>query len=160
MKMDLLKQLKIIRKKCVACFTPYLSNLHGLQHLREVAYLAGRIALEMGTDIESAMVAGFLHDCARVDDLGGNEHAHDSAKMARPIIKEEFPLLDADAICDAIYRHADGETSTDPLAGALWDADRLTLQRLGHNVRTKLLSTEPGKKMARMNYRQLVKPAR
>ena len=41
----------------------YDSSLHGLSHLREMAILAGRIASEAGSDVQSAMVAGFLYDC-------------------------------------------------------------------------------------------------
>ena len=125
------------------------SELHGLAHLREVASLAGRIAEELGEDVEAALVAGILHDCARVDNAGGNRHAIESAKMAKPILRDHFPHLGAEKICDAIARHADGETTDDPLAGALWDADRLTLTRLGRAIDERLLSTSVGKRMMR-----------
>ena len=125
----------------------YHSELHGLSHLREVALWAGRIAVESGVDVESAMVAGLLHDCGRMNDDGGNMHAIDSAELARPLIKQIYPHLDADRICQAIVAHADGTTTTDPLAGALWDADRLTLERLGETVREDLLSTPVAKRM-------------
>ena len=49
----------------------YDSELHGLSHLREVALLAGKIAAESGVDVETAMVAGFLHDCGRISTAGG-----------------------------------------------------------------------------------------
>ena len=103
------------------------SYLHGLGHLREVAMLAGQIAAESGADAETAMVAGFLHDCARVNDGGGNPHALDSARIARTLVKELWPHLDADKICHAIAAHANGMISNDPIVGAVWDADRLTL---------------------------------
>ena len=120
----------------------YNSTLHGLPHLREVALLAGKIALESGTDIESVMVAGFLHDVARKNDYGGNQHALDSAKMARPLIMELYPHLDVEKICYAIECHADGLTTKDPIVGAVWDADRLTLKRLGRTINRKKISTK------------------
>jgi uncharacterized protein len=125
----------------------YHSELHGLSHLREVAMLAGKIAAESGVDVEAAMVAGFLHDCGRVDDGGGNQHALDSAALAGPVLRELFPHLDARRICQAIAAHADGTTTDDLLAGALWDADRLTLERLGRTVREGLLSTPAARQM-------------
>ena len=123
------------------------SDLHGRRHLREVALLAGRIADELGENVEGALVGGLMHDCGRLNDGGGNQHALDSAALARPLLKEFFPHLDAERIIGAIARHADGEVTADPLAGALWDADRLTLVRLGHVVRPELLSTEPGRRL-------------
>jgi putative nucleotidyltransferase with HDIG domain len=127
----------------------YDSDLHGLSHLREVAILAGRIAAESGVDVEAAMVAGFLHDCGRMNDGGGNVHAIDSAKLARPLLAQLFPHLDANKICEAIAAHADGMTTDDLLVGALWDADRLTLERLGRTVREDLLSTPAARRMLR-----------
>jgi uncharacterized protein len=125
----------------------YDSELHGLSHLREVALLAGRIAAESGVDVETAVVMGFLHDCGRINDGGGNGHAIDSAKLAHPLLRQLFPHLDADKVCQAIAAHADGGTTDDLLVGALWDADRLALERLGRNVREDLLSTPAAKRM-------------
>lgn len=125
----------------------YDSYLHRLSHLREVAMLAGTIAAESGVDVETALVAGFLHDCGRKDDGGGNVHAIDSVKLARPLLAELFPHLDADKICQAIGGHADGMTTDDLLVGALWDADRLTRERLGMTVREDLLTTPAAKRM-------------
>lgn len=109
--------------------------------------LAGWIAQRSEADVEAAMVAGFLHDCGRVDDGGGNRHAHDSATIARRLLPRTFAHLPIGRICEAIARHADGQITDDPLAGALWDADRLTLTRLGRDVREDLLSTEPGRRL-------------
>lgn len=146
---DLRLRLATIEATCGEDLTYYDSWLHGISHLREVALIAGWIAGEMGEDVEAAMVAGFLHDCGRVDDGGGNRHAHDSERLARPILQKHFPHLDTDRICDAIRRHADGEVTDDPIAGALWDADRLTLERLDRRIEEDRLSTSEGKRLAR-----------
>ncbi|RPI63023.1 MAG: HD domain-containing protein [Planctomycetaceae bacterium] len=144
---DLQAMLSRIEAAFVGKLRYYDSGLHGLSHLREVALLAGEIAAESGADVESAMVAGFLHDCGRMNDNGGNLHAIDSAKLARPLLIELFPHIDTDKVCHAISTHADGLTTDDLLAGALWDADRLTLKRLGMIVREDLLSTPAAKQM-------------
>ena len=146
---ELADHLARIEAVCRQEIQVYDSDLHGLSHLRGVAMLAGEIATETGTDVESAVVAGFLHDCGRVHDGGGNQHAVDSAELARPLLTKHYPQLDADRICEAIARHADGLVTDDPLAGALWDADRLTLTRLGYRVSEELLSTAAGKQRAK-----------
>jgi len=84
-------------------------GLHGIDHLRRVAILSGRLAVAVGEDVESAVVMGFLHDSARRNDGGGNGHAHDSAVLARELIERFYPHLDVDRICEAIAGHADGE---------------------------------------------------
>jgi len=126
------------------------SALHGISHLRQVSLLAGKIASASGADVESAMVAGFLHDAGRTDDFGGNQHALDSAILARPLLIRLYPHIDADLVCYAIARHADGMTTDDPLIGSLWDADRLELKRIGRYVREDLLSTAEGKRIFRV----------
>lgn len=143
------ERLRQIEERCRGRLHYYDSELHGLGHLREVALLAGQIAAEAGVDVEAAMVAGFLHDCGRVNDGGGWQHALDSAKLARPLLAACFPHLDAGRICEAIERHADGDVTGDSLMGAVWDADRLTLVRLGDEVREERLSTPAGKRLAR-----------
>ena len=145
---ELRDMLAGIEAKCDGRLEYFDSWMHGLEHLREVALLAGKIAAEEGADVEAAMVAGFLHDCGRKDDGGGNRHAIDSARLARPILEECFPHLDLGGIYLAIATHADGLVTDEPVAGALWDADRLTLTRLGAKVREELLSTEAGKRLA------------
>jgi uncharacterized protein len=148
-RMNWTEKLEQIEAKLRGAFRQVDSELHGLAHLREVAILAGRIAAELDQDVEAAMVAGFLHDCGRVDDSVGSDHARDSARLARALLKERFPHLDAERICEAIRHHADGLLTGDPLAGAVWDADRLTLGRAGIALREELLSTRPGRRLAR-----------
>lgn len=121
----------------------YKSPIHGISHLRAVSLLAGELAPpEFKQD---AMIAGFLHDIGRKNDFGGRQHAVDSAIIARPIITTLWPQCDINTInkiCYAIEHHADGLTSPDPLIGAIWDADRITLARLGRKINTTLLSTD------------------
>lgn len=126
-------------------------RIHGFSHLRRVAAVAGRIAAAAGEDIESAVVAGFLHDCARRHDGGGVDHAHDSAALTRKLLARFYPHLDAVRLCDAIARHADGETTEDMLAACVWDADRLELRRLGIEVDPDLLSTEIARRLIRIS---------
>ena len=148
---DLEKKLRDLEGRCDGLVPRCESQLHGYEHCRQVALLAGRIAAEIGADVEAAMLAGLLHDCGRVDDGTGSAHAVDSARLARTLLLERFGHLDVERICDAIARHADGGTTQDPLSGALWDADRLTLPRIGIRISMEMLSTLPGRRMAAGN---------
>ena len=125
-------------------------DIHGLPHLRQVALVAGRFAAHLGEDVEAAMVMGFFHDCARIHDGGGTQHAHDSAQLARPIITADFPHFDVARLCDGIAHHADGTITDDFLIGCLWDADRLDLRRLGITPNPRLLSTPIARRVARL----------
>jgi len=145
--MNTKKMLQDIEAICRTKLEFMESDLHGIGHLRAVCLLAGRLAEESGADVESAMVGGFLHDCGRMDDQSGSQHAIDSAQLARLVLDECFPHLDAESICDAIARHADGEITDDPVAGAIWDADRLLLGRLGFIVQETFFSTLAAKKI-------------
>ena len=116
-------------------------EVHGMGHLRRVSSTAGRMAAILDEDIESAVVGGFLHDCARTDDGGGTSHAHSSAQLAKDIMITCYPHLDIARLCRGIAQHADGMITDDPLIGCVWDADRLDLSRLGIEVDLDLLST-------------------
>ena len=128
--------------------------LHGISHLRRVSILSGRLASAVGEDVEAAVVMGFLHDCARTDDKAGDDHARDSAILARRLLKKFCPHLAAERMCRAIARHADGEVSDDMLTGCLWDADRLELKRINREIDLELLSTEVARRLARARARR------
>ncbi len=123
--------------------------LHGISHLRRVAILSGRLANAVGEDVESAVVMGFLHDCARRNDKNDIDHARDSEVLARGLIERFYSHLDVDRICEAIAGHADGEVTSDPFTGCLWDADRMELKRIGRTIDLDLLSTKVAKRLVR-----------
>lgn len=123
------------------------TNIHGIQHLRQVAYLSGRLAYLLNLDYKTAILAGYLHDCARNNDSDGNSHAHESAWLAKKIIETNWSNIDIGKIFNAIYYHADGLNTDDPFIGCIWDADRLNLVRLGIIPKVELLSTEFAKRI-------------
>jgi len=154
--MDLIERLAGIESRFGDRLPHCDSLLHGLDHVRQVALLAGQIAEELGEDVEAAMVAGLLHDGGRLNDAPDVRHGPASAEIARPLLEEFFPHLPIGRVCYAIARHADGLVTADALVGALWDADRLTLTRCGYEVRVEFLSTEPGRRMAPLRNARLV----
>lgn len=122
------------------------TKIHGVEHLRQVAYLSGRLALCNNVNIMDAVIAGYLHDCSREDDEDGNVHAHESAYLAQKIIRLNWTNVNFEKIFNSIYYHADGMITNDPLLGCVWDADRLGLVRLGTLPDQKLLSTQIAKR--------------
>lgn len=125
---------------------PYLqsvdSEVHGIKHLRTVAYLSARFAYSFNLEIKPIILAGYLHDCARNNDDSGNIHAHQSAHLAKDIIEHNWPNLYREKIYETIFFHADGLTTNDLFTGCIWDADRISLIRLGIVPRIDMLSTE------------------
>jgi len=138
-----------VNRQCASHCKCSATDIHGISHLCQVANIAGRIAHATKVCIKSAVVGGYLHDCARHDDGDGNTHAHKSAKIAYKLLKKYYPDIDVNKVCHAIYYHADGLTSNDRLIGSIWDADRITLTRLGITTQRELLSTEIAKRFCR-----------
>lgn len=122
------------------------TKIHGINHLRQVAYLAGRFAYSINECEETAIIGGYLHDCARENDGNGNSHAHESALLATKIISKFYPEINIERVYNAIFFHADGLITDDPFIGCIWDADRLNLVRIGIIPKVELLSTEVAKR--------------
>jgi hypothetical protein len=139
----------------------FTSEDHGLKHLRIVSLLAGLIAGEEDSDVLTAMVAGYLHDCQRTDEWSDELHGSRSDVAALKLIRDVIPqwrttseeYLDGKGIADAIQHHNNwrGYTASEAISGGLitnlhpaaelWDADRISLLRLDYTIDTQLLST-------------------
>ncbi len=132
-------------ERCIGYVQFMHSSIHGVNHWRAVALLAGVIAHCEGVCVESAVVSGYLHDCGRRDDGEDPNHPDSSADLADRVLRRWYGHLDRAQICAAIREHASGTISNDPQCGALWDADRLTLDRLGYDIDPGLLSTCSGR---------------
>lgn len=95
------------------------------------------------------MVAGFLHDSERRDDGADFHHGERSAATARLLVPRLFPHLDSAATARAIELHSSRVTTKDFPDAALWDADRLTLVRLGYRIDARRLSTSCAKQLVK-----------
>lgn len=147
-------------------FTFFDSELHGPAHWARVHRFGVLLADHMNLSeraLQCVEVFGWVHDLARVDDGGGNQHAIDGAEHAFAVVPELFPVLTEDQlllVSQAIQYHSDGLTSDgayfqglldvrgwteDELidtVGACWDADRLDLLRLGVRPSGRYMSTD------------------
>lgn len=125
---------------------------HGPRHWRDVA----RIGLWLVTDEQSAeidpelvLLFAALHDTRRLDEFEDPGHG---ARAAHILGKYIAPMLDlgperAATLAYALTAHDNGLVSSNPTVGVCWDADRLTLYRVGIEPHADLLSTRGAKRV-------------
>lgn len=110
------------------------------EHTLSVAYTAANLAAVHGVDVEKALVAGILHDCAKCLShrkqvslcmrnqvpLSELEEEEDSplihAKAGSVLAREEYGITDAD-ILNAICYHTTGRPQMSPLEKIIYIAD-------------------------------------
>ncbi len=133
-----------ILDRILARSTNTSSVLHGPEHWRGVA-VAGKKIVEETPEADPIIVLLFaiLHDSMRLHDGKDTWHGWRAGKLASELLEGEALLSaeDLETLLYAIERHDSGETSEDPTIGACWDADRLTLWRIGVRPDLALLST-------------------
>lgn len=105
---------------------------HDKSHVKRVYNLAVRIAKEEGAELDVIKAAVLLHDVARaLEDEGKIEdHALESAKMARKVLKEvNFPKDKISEVlqCIEMHRFKKGMKAESLEAKILQDADRLDI---------------------------------
>lgn len=116
------------------------------EHTLSVAYTAANLAVVHGVDVEKALVAGILHDCAKClshkkqlemckknrIQLSDLEAAEDSplihAKAGSILAKKEYGITDAD-ILHAICFHTTGRPQMSPLEKIIYIADYIEPER-------------------------------
>jgi uncharacterized protein len=138
------------------------SAYHGEPHWCQVAVMGQRL-LRAGTPADAPTVFAFslLHDCQRRAEGSDPKHGERAAALALALVADGLLVFDdehLDLLCDALERHDRGQVSTDPTTGACWDADRLTLARLGIQPDPALLSTDAGRELA-TSAAQMLQPA-
>lgn len=142
------------------------------EHTLSVAYTAANLAAVHGVDVENALIAGMLHDCAKClsykkqMSLCEKRHVHLSeleaeenspllhAKAGSVLAKEEYGITDED-ILNAISYHTTGRPQMSPLEKVIYIADYIEPGRR-HVKRT---SSEPNNdrltQVRQMSYRDL-----
>ncbi len=94
-------------------------------HLYGVSLGATLIAEKRGENAELAAMAAMMHDLKAYRTGSYEDHAHQSADIAREILAElgQTTPEETDIICSAIYHHDDKETVDGPMDEVLKDAD-------------------------------------
>ncbi|MBD5504358.1 MAG: HD domain-containing protein [Lachnospiraceae bacterium] len=128
------------------------------EHTLSVAYTAANLAAVHGVDIEKALVAGMLHDCAKCLSykkqmslcvknniaLSETEAQEDSpllhAKAGGALARQEYGITDED-ILNAIYYHTTGRPQMSPLEQVIYIADYIEPGRK-HMKRTAAIEVQ------------------
>lgn len=127
---------------------------HGWPHWVNVNRAGQQIALYHGLNANVIQLFAVFHDACRENELDDDGHGQRGAELAFKL-RGDFLILrdlsqnDFDALYVACANHTDGKTTTDPLIGACWDADRLDLGRVGITPNARYLSTDAGRSIAR-----------
>ena len=93
------------------------------EHTLGVMYTAAALAMRYKEDVDKALLAGLLHDCAKAF-AGDLEHAKLGAQMAR----EEYGVDDT-YITDAIFYHTTGRPNMTLLDKIIYIADYMEPNR-------------------------------
>ncbi|HEX9141367.1 MAG TPA: hypothetical protein VF833_03995 [Gaiellaceae bacterium] len=101
------------------------------------------------------VVFAVLHDAMRIGDDSDPPHGARGAALARSldlgrlgVNAQQLALVEA-----ACRDHTGGGVNSDPTIGTCWDADRLTLWRVGIEPAARYMSTAAGKEAARSGRR-------
>lgn len=134
------------------------SSDHGVRHWHDVARV-GYMLIEVGEramgsdegyyDADVVFLFAALHDTQREDEYEDKDHGNRAEDLACKMRDEGVIVLDNDPferLCSALGDHDRGYTSEDPTIGVCWDADRLTLPRVGIHPKKTLMSSAPVKR--------------
>ena len=142
------------------------------EHTLSVAYTAANLAAVHGVDVEKALVAGMLHDCAKClshkkqlelcaknrIQLSDLETAKDSplihAKAGSILAKTEYGITDID-ILHAICFHTTGRPQMSPLEKIIYIADYIEPERKHAKRTTDDTRNDRFTQVRKMAYRDL-----
>lgn len=142
------------------------------EHTLSVAYTAANLAAVHGLDVDKALVAGMLHDCAKClsykkqmslcsknhVQLTELEAKEDSplihAKAGSVLAKEEYGITDED-ILNAISYHTTGRPQMSPLEKIIYIADYIEPERKHAKRTAEKTQTDRLTGVRRMAYRDL-----
>jgi uncharacterized protein len=120
------------------------SVFHGPRHWQDVARI-GRLLIGRGVEADSDVVFLFaaLHDSQRRSEGSDPKHGERAATVAADMRAKGIITISNPRwrlLRQALIEHDRGLVSDDPTIATCWDADRLSLPRVGIRVRADLLS--------------------
>lgn len=120
------------------------SPWHGEQHWMRVAMMGARLlGEEPGADAQLVLMFALLHDARRENEYADPGHGPRAALLARAINDDALGLSyeRLEVLAGAIHDHNGAGPSDEPTRAVCFDADRLTLWRVGIRPDPALLST-------------------
>ncbi|MBC7807244.1 MAG: hypothetical protein H7145_13975 [Akkermansiaceae bacterium] len=133
--------------------TNFVSTYHGPQHWRCVSLIGIQIARETtGGDPLVAFLFGLFHDAMRENEDDDPRHGARGAALLRELAAQgpvPLSLQQRYYVLHACETHTSAPPTTVVPVGVCYDADRLTLWRVGITPDETYLSTQVGKELAR-----------
>lgn len=126
---------------------------HGPRHWRDVARVGMRVGQDVGLDpdlFQLVFVFAAVHDTQRLNEFDDPDHGQRAAEMLSQIklrgvyaddrtrLKRAIELHDT----DPSFKYTSLDTICVSLVATCWDADRLTLGRVGIQPEREFMSTE------------------
>ena len=131
---------------------PYESEIHGLEHWRQVEFNGLLLVPETGADITVVRLFSLFHDSKRFEDGHDAEHGPRGAEFAKWCLENKLLELDNERfekLYHACANHTRESSSGDATIDTCYDADRLDLGRVAIPPDPRKMATEAGKKIAR-----------
>ena len=139
----------------------FISELHGLEHWKQVEWNGLLLATETGADIVVVRLFALFHDSKRADDGYDEEHGPRGAAFAKACFKEHrlgITRKQFDKLYHACKFHTTEHRSGDATIDTCYDADRLDLGRVGIQLDPMKMATDLGAKIAKKALEEGVKP--
>lgn len=137
----------------------YKSNVHGIEHWRQVEYNGILLADKTGADIDVVRLFAIFHDSKRANDNYDCEHGIRGAEFAKECRQSKLLDID-DSRFEKLYHacafHTDECINDDITINTCYDADRLDLGRVGITLDPMKMATEYGKKIAELSVNKQV----
>ncbi|MCF0221360.1 MAG: hypothetical protein HUK19_03615 [Fibrobacter sp.] len=139
----------------------YESEIHGLDHWRQVEFNGLMLAKKTQADITVVRLFALFHDSKREDDGYDEVHGLRGAEFARKCREEKlFEITDEqfDKLYHACANHTTERSSGDATIDTCYDADRLDLGRVGFNLNPQKMATAQGQLIAKKSLRHQIPP--
>ncbi len=130
----------------------YDSEIHGLEHWRQVEFNGLMLAKKTRADTTVVRLFALFHDSKREDDGYDGEHGARGAEFAKKCYEEK--LLDIteeqfQKFFHACSNHTHERRTGDMTIDTCYDADRLDLGRVGFKLDPEKMASAWGAKIAR-----------
>lgn len=137
------------------------SELHGIEHWKQVERNGLLVAAETGADVTIIRLFALFHDSKRADDGFDREHGSRGAEFAKTCFEEhrfDISQEQFDKLYHACKFHTTEPRSGDATIDTCYDADRLDLGRVGIKLDPNKMATDFGARIAQKSLEANVKP--
>ena len=139
----------------------FISDLHGLEHWKQVEWNGLLLATETGADTTVVRLFALFHDSKREDDSYDEEHGPRGAEFAKTCFKEhrlDITQEQFDKLHHACKFHTTEHRSNDATIDTCYDADRLDLGRVEIKPNPRKMATEFGAWIAQKALEEGIEP--